>query len=153
MIQTDVVIVGAGPCGLFQVFELGLLGLKAELVDSIQVAAAPWHPVYSPDGVFIYFGNKGASSVTVVDAESKTVAAEISGRGIAQPHGSAISADGRYLFISSNNLDGSYTPRHNLGNNANVGTVVVIDTDSRRIVKVIEVGRNATGLGTVNPSE
>jgi len=28
--------VGAGPCGLFQVFELGLLGLKAEVVDSIR---------------------------------------------------------------------------------------------------------------------
>ena len=36
MINTDVVIVGAGPCGLFQVFELGLLGLKAEVVDSIR---------------------------------------------------------------------------------------------------------------------
>ncbi|HTY93861.1 MAG TPA: NAD(P)/FAD-dependent oxidoreductase [Steroidobacteraceae bacterium] len=34
-IVTDVVIVGAGPCGLFQVFELGLLGLKSELVDSL----------------------------------------------------------------------------------------------------------------------
>ncbi len=32
-ITTDVVIVGAGPVGLFAVFELGLLGLKAELVD------------------------------------------------------------------------------------------------------------------------
>ena len=36
MIKTDVVIVGAGPCGLFQVFELGLLGLKAEIVDSLR---------------------------------------------------------------------------------------------------------------------
>jgi len=36
VINTDVVIVGAGPCGLFQVFELGLLGLKAEIVDSIR---------------------------------------------------------------------------------------------------------------------
>ena len=36
MISTDVVIVGAGPCGLFQVFELGLLGLKAEVIDSIR---------------------------------------------------------------------------------------------------------------------
>ncbi|MGB5740703.1 MAG: NAD(P)/FAD-dependent oxidoreductase [Woeseia sp.] len=35
MINTDVVIVGAGPCGLFQVFELGLLGLKSVVVDSI----------------------------------------------------------------------------------------------------------------------
>jgi thioredoxin reductase (NADPH) len=36
VITTDVVIVGAGPCGLFQVFELGLLGLKSEVVDSIR---------------------------------------------------------------------------------------------------------------------
>jgi thioredoxin reductase (NADPH) len=33
--QTDVVIVGAGPCGLFQIFELGLLGLKAHIVDAL----------------------------------------------------------------------------------------------------------------------
>lgn len=36
MISTDVVVVGAGPCGLFQVFELGLLGLKAQVIDSIR---------------------------------------------------------------------------------------------------------------------
>lgn len=34
-IKTDVVIVGAGPCGLFQVFELGLLDIKAHVVDSL----------------------------------------------------------------------------------------------------------------------
>lgn len=33
MIQTDVVIVGAGPVGLFAVFELGLADLKCHLVD------------------------------------------------------------------------------------------------------------------------
>jgi thioredoxin reductase (NADPH) len=32
---TDAVIVGAGPVGLFQVFELGLLGLRAEIIDSL----------------------------------------------------------------------------------------------------------------------
>ncbi len=31
--STDVIIMGAGPCGLFQVFELGLLDIKAHLVD------------------------------------------------------------------------------------------------------------------------
>jgi len=35
MIVTDVVIVGAGPVGLFQVFELGLLDLKAHVLDSM----------------------------------------------------------------------------------------------------------------------
>src|SRR5262245_66377550 len=31
--ETDVIIVGAGPVGLFAVFELGLLALKAGIVD------------------------------------------------------------------------------------------------------------------------
>jgi len=35
VIETEVVIIGAGPCGLFQVFELGLLGIQAHLVDSL----------------------------------------------------------------------------------------------------------------------
>jgi len=34
-ISTEVVIIGAGPCGLFQVFELGLLGIGAHVVDSL----------------------------------------------------------------------------------------------------------------------
>ena len=35
-IKTDVVIIGAGPCGLFQVFELGLLDIHAHVVDSLR---------------------------------------------------------------------------------------------------------------------
>jgi thioredoxin reductase (NADPH) len=35
-ITTEAVIIGAGPCGLFQVFELGLLGISAQVVDSLQ---------------------------------------------------------------------------------------------------------------------
>jgi thioredoxin reductase (NADPH) len=34
-ISTEVVIIGAGPCGLFQVFELGLLGINAHVIDSL----------------------------------------------------------------------------------------------------------------------
>jgi thioredoxin reductase (NADPH) len=34
-IDADAVIVGAGPAGLFQAFELGLLGIKAHIVDSL----------------------------------------------------------------------------------------------------------------------
>ena len=34
-ISTDVVIIGAGPAGLFQVFELGLLDIQAHVVDSL----------------------------------------------------------------------------------------------------------------------
>ena len=45
---TDVVIVGAGPVGLFQVFELGLLGLRAEVIDSLGVIGGQCTELY-PD--------------------------------------------------------------------------------------------------------
>lgn len=48
MIETDVVIIGAGPCGLFQVFELGLLGIKAEVIDSIRQPGGQCSELY-PD--------------------------------------------------------------------------------------------------------
>lgn len=35
VIKTDILIIGAGPCGLFTVFEAGLLNLKCHLVDSL----------------------------------------------------------------------------------------------------------------------
>jgi thioredoxin reductase (NADPH) len=35
-IVTETVIIGAGPCGLFQVFELGLLGIGSQVVDSLR---------------------------------------------------------------------------------------------------------------------
>src|SRR5512139_2412644 len=34
-LETDAVVIGAGPAGLFQVFELGLLGIKAHVVDTL----------------------------------------------------------------------------------------------------------------------
>ena len=33
IIRTDAIIIGAGPVGLFAVFELGLLDIKAHVVD------------------------------------------------------------------------------------------------------------------------
>ena len=35
-IETDALIIGAGPAGLFQVFELGLLGIKSHVVDTLK---------------------------------------------------------------------------------------------------------------------
>ncbi|MGD9841689.1 MAG: NAD(P)/FAD-dependent oxidoreductase [Steroidobacteraceae bacterium] len=63
-ISTDVVIVGAGPCGLFQVFELGLLGLKAHLVDSLAkvggqcVELYPDKPIYDIPAVPVCTGQQ-----------------------------------------------------------------------------------------------
>ncbi|MCG8371237.1 MAG: NAD(P)/FAD-dependent oxidoreductase [Proteobacteria bacterium] len=64
LIQTDVVIVGAGPCGLFQVFELGLLGLRAEVVDSIRYPGGqcaelyPDKPIYDIPAIAVCTGEE-----------------------------------------------------------------------------------------------
>ena len=47
-IKTDVVIIGAGPCGLFQVFELGLLDIHAHVVDSLKEVGGQCTELY-PD--------------------------------------------------------------------------------------------------------
>ena len=47
-ISAEVVIVGAGPCGLFQVFELGLLGISAHVVDSLTAPGGQCTELY-PD--------------------------------------------------------------------------------------------------------
>jgi thioredoxin reductase (NADPH) len=47
-IKTEVVIVGAGPCGLFQVFELGLLGMRAHVLDSLKAPGGQCTELY-PD--------------------------------------------------------------------------------------------------------
>jgi thioredoxin reductase (NADPH) len=47
-IKTDCVIVGAGPCGLFQVFELGLLDIRAHVVDSLAQVGGQCSELY-PD--------------------------------------------------------------------------------------------------------
>ncbi len=47
-IQTECVIVGAGPAGLFAAFELGLLGMKCHIVDSLKYAGGQCAELY-PD--------------------------------------------------------------------------------------------------------
>jgi len=48
VIETDAVIIGAGPVGLFQVFQLGLLEIKAHVVDSLAYAGGQCIELY-PD--------------------------------------------------------------------------------------------------------
>ncbi|MBS1681057.1 MAG: NAD(P)/FAD-dependent oxidoreductase [Bacteroidetes bacterium] len=56
MIQTDVIIIGAGPCGLFTVFEAGLLKLRCHLIDSLPLPGGqlieiyPKKPIYDIPG-------------------------------------------------------------------------------------------------------
>ncbi|OWF66277.1 ferredoxin--NADP(+) reductase [Polynucleobacter hirudinilacicola] len=62
--QTDAVIIGAGPVGLFQVFELGLLEIKAHVIDSLPEAGGqcielyPDKPIYDIPAIPVCTGRE-----------------------------------------------------------------------------------------------
>ena len=61
-IETDAVIVGAGPVGLFAVFELGLVDIKAHVIDILDKPGGqcaelyPEKPIYDIPGLPIVTG-------------------------------------------------------------------------------------------------
>jgi thioredoxin reductase (NADPH) len=62
--QTDAVIIGAGPVGLFQVFELGLLEIKAHVIDSLPevggqcIELYPDKPIYDIPAIPVCTGRE-----------------------------------------------------------------------------------------------
>jgi len=64
VIETDAVIIGAGPVGLFQVFELGLLEIKAHVIDSLAypggqpIELYPDKPIYDIPAIPVCTGKE-----------------------------------------------------------------------------------------------
>jgi thioredoxin reductase (NADPH) len=64
VIKTDAVIVGAGPVGLFAVFELGLVDIKAHVIDILDRAGGqctelyPEKPIYDIPGLTVVTGQE-----------------------------------------------------------------------------------------------
>lgn len=52
MIRTDILIIGAGPTGLFTVFEAGLLKLKCHLIDSLPVLGGQCAEIYPKKPIY-----------------------------------------------------------------------------------------------------
>lgn len=52
MIETDALIVGAGPVGLFQVFQLGLQDIRAHVVDSLPFAGGQCAELYADKPIY-----------------------------------------------------------------------------------------------------
>jgi len=52
MISTDIIIIGAGPTGLFTVFEAGLLKLKCHLIDALPQAGGQCSEIYPKKPIY-----------------------------------------------------------------------------------------------------
>lgn len=67
MIETDILIVGAGPCGLFAVFEAGLLKLRCHLVDSLPQPGGQLTEIYPKKPIYDIPGYPSVLAGELVD--------------------------------------------------------------------------------------
>lgn len=142
--------------GLLLVFDLADPD-HPKLRAEVPVGRQPWHPVYSADGRTVFFGNKMDHTVVAVDVQAGRVAWRTEDMGLNHPHGSALSPDGTHLFISSNGPGGMQMGGMEPGEDAHAahragtGTLTILDTRDGRVVKVLQMGENATGVGARRP--
>ena len=67
MIETDILIVGAGPCGLFTVFEAGLLKLRCHLIDSLPQPGGQLTEIYPKKPIYDIPGYPSVLAGDLVD--------------------------------------------------------------------------------------
>ncbi|MEL6865828.1 MAG: NAD(P)/FAD-dependent oxidoreductase [Bacteroidota bacterium] len=67
MIKTDILIIGAGPCGLFTVFEAGLLKLKCHLVDVLGQPGGQLTEIYPKKPIYDIPGYPSVLASDLVD--------------------------------------------------------------------------------------
>ena len=68
IIETDALIIGAGPCGIFQAFELGLLGIKCHILDSLPVVGGQCAELYPDKPIYDIPGIPMCSGQELIDA-------------------------------------------------------------------------------------
>ncbi len=149
--------------GQLLVFDLANPAQPA-LRASVDVGARPWHPVFSDERT-VWFGLKGDNAVVAVDVQSGEVVHRVESESLVFPHGSTI-ADGK-LFVTSNGPGGmqmgdmggdpmpaapmdhsQHAGMEGMGDGPNTGTLTVIDLETLEVVGVLELGANATGIGS-----
>lgn len=67
MIKTDIIIIGAGPVGLFAIFEAGLLKLKCHLIDSLPQPGGQCSEIYPKKPIYDIPGYPSVLAGELVD--------------------------------------------------------------------------------------
>ena len=67
MIETDALVIGAGPVGLWQVFQLGLQGISAQVIDALPVPGGQCTQLYADKPIYDIPGLPVCSGRELVD--------------------------------------------------------------------------------------
>jgi DNA-binding beta-propeller fold protein YncE len=128
------------------------------LLGGADVLPFGYQIAWAPDGESVWLGDQRSGAVTQVSALTWTVAGVVHDSAFAEPHGVAVSPDGKTVFISSHGTQTAAAPPTPMdtmhggmhaGMNAphTRGTLTFIDAHTRKVIRVVDVGRYATAIG------
>ena len=65
--ETDIVIIGAGPVGLFAVFEAGMLKMRAHVVDALDIIGGQCAALYPEKPIYDIPGHPSLLAAELID--------------------------------------------------------------------------------------
>ncbi len=118
------------------------------LVTQVPVSGMPMHIAVTSDGNKIYIGSMMMHNVNVIEKNGNTwtKTKEITHPGFSMLHGCDVTADDRYVFVSSRNTNDLFKPYFDVENEGPPGTIGIIDTQTDEVVKLIEIEEFGAGL-------
>jgi YVTN family beta-propeller protein len=118
------------------------------VIDEVSVSPGPMHIAVTSDGNKIYIPSMMGNVVNVIakDGSTWTKVKEISHPGFSMLHGADLTADDRYLYVSSRNTNGAFNTHFTVGGEGPAGTIGIIDTQTDEVVKLIEIEEHGAGL-------
>ncbi len=117
-----------------------------EVSAVVTVGKEPFQLQVTPSGEYVFVANRSSNNVSVIRVADNQVVKTIESAGFANPHGVAFSADGRYAYITNENVNGRYHAHHPGEQGGAPGNLQVIDTATYQVVKTIEVEASPTGV-------
>jgi YVTN family beta-propeller protein len=116
-----------------------------EVVKSIPVGLNPLIPSITPDRRYVLVPNRNSDDLSVIDTQADSVVRTIANVG-PQPHGSAVTPDGLYAYVSCENVTAAIPPHHPTVGSKNPGFYTVIDLTTWSVIDDFETGAFAAGV-------
>ena len=118
------------------------------VIDDVPLLSNPMGVAVSSSGDKIYVASNGGDAVEVItkvnDRWNKTNT--ITHPTMSMPYGIDITLNGKYVYVTNQNLEGDFIPAYQVKGEEDISTVTIINALSETVEKVIEVEENAAGI-------
>jgi YVTN family beta-propeller protein len=122
---------------------------QKKVIDSIKVGTFPLIPAIAPAGDYVYVANRNSNSVSAIKTATRTLEYTVANVGV-EPHGIAVSKDGKFVYVSCENLGISEPPHHATAGGKKPSFLKVIDIATRTVTASLELGNFGSGMALTN---